>query len=457
MLDQIKNSIKEVNLAAVLDYSGRGGNAFFLTIFDQHPEVLCCPLMHYTYSYLVTEFGEENEIPASIAKHFLKVKSYFRLLYDEPIGQTRDSIYRIGLDPELGMTAINRELLRELFEGYFLDRNIITRKELALLPFLIYAAASGRDLSKIKYVLVSDAISLRSEDVNISFSGRVIDVLLADFPKAKLIDIVRDPRATFASPRHQYVNLFGNMYALKPGNFLSRLKTLITRNIKQDNGCVYLYWLMYIAQAYRTLCVKKQQYQGVFFTVKNEDLNLNFIQTMQKIATELEVFFLDRWKENEFFQPTILGHPWKGSGAYNNRYQENKFGPLDNDSDEVASKSIGPNQYVTERWKSRLSQREIELTERLFSDQLTDFKYASIYGHSKQSDIACLIRTALLPFQGEFPTFKWIKNGLKVSRREWIDRIYYSISFFPFYVISRLVLFDLVLRKRFFQMNDKVS
>lgn len=452
MLNAIQNKIQEINIAAVLDYSGRGGNAFFLTIFDQHPEVLCCPLMHYTYSYLVTEFGDQAEVEAQVAKTFLKEKSYFRLLYDESSEQTRDLIYRIGLDPELGMTVVNRQLLHELFEQYFVNRDLVTRKELALLPFLLYAAAIGRDLSKVKYVLVSDALSLRTENVTASFSGRVIDVLLLDFPKAKLIDIVRDPRATFASPRHQYVNAFGNMYALKIGNFLSRMGSLITRNIRQENSCVYLFWLMYIMQAYRTLNLKKLQYKEFFFTVKNEDLNLNFVQTLDKIVDYLKVNFLENWKA-EPFQPTILGYPWKGSGAYNNRYQPNAFGPLDNDSDEVASKSIGPNKYVTERWKSRLTRREIELTERLFYDQLSDFKYESFYDSRKRSDLLCLIRTCLLPFQGEFPTFAWIKNGLKISRKELIERLYYTITFFPFYIMSRLVLFDLVLRKKFFQIN----
>ncbi len=454
MLEQIKKKIQELNLVAVLDYSGRGGNAFFLTIFDQHPEVLCCPLMHYTYSYLLTEFGAQSKIPADVAKQFLKTKSYFRLLYNEPVGETKDLIYRLGLDPEVGMAVINRKILHELFEKFFLDKNIVTRKELALLPLLIYAAAAGRDISKIKYALLSDAISLRSENVKVSFSGQVIDVLLIDFPKAKLIDIVRDPRATFASPRHQFVNALGNMYALKPGCFFSRLVMLMSKNIRQDSGCVYLYWLMYIAQAYRTLNSKKQQYTNTFFTVKNEDLNLNFVQTLNGLVEWLKVEFLDKWHEEQY-HPTILGHPWKGVGAYSNRYQPSTFGLLENDSDEVASKAIGPNKYVTERWKYRLNSREIELTERLFYDQLKDFKYESIYDKRNRTDIHCLIRTSLLPFQGEMPTCKWIINGRKVSWKTFMERLYYTITFFPFYIISRMVLFDLVLRKKFFQIDCK--
>ena len=73
--------------------------------------------------------------------------------------------------------------------------------------------------------------------------------MLADFPDARLVRLIRDPRATFASPRHQFVNAFGNMYAIAPGTYFSRLCDLLKINLTSENGSVYLYWLLYIKQA----------------------------------------------------------------------------------------------------------------------------------------------------------------------------------------------------------------
>lgn len=52
------------------------------------------------------------------------------------------------------------------------------------------------------------------------------------------------------------------------------------------------------------------------------------------------------------YSPTMLGHPWKKTVAYSNRYPTMHTGPLQNDSDRISQKVTGPNLYVTERWKN---------------------------------------------------------------------------------------------------------
>lgn len=444
MLNTILEKVEKLNLAAVIDHSGRGGNMFFLTIFDEHPEVLCCPLIHYTYSYILSNFGDSYDIEITKARKFLVEVSYFKLVYDEG-KQAATLRYRMGLDPE---KSFDRKKIQDLFDEFCDTRKTINRREMVLIPFLIYAYAMGRDLSKIKYVLLSDAISLRSEHVMNGFSGKVIDHMLRDFPNGKLVHIVRDPRATFASPRHQFVNSLGNMYGLKTKNFVSRFYTLVKRDFQDSNGCVYLYWLLYLFQTYRTISIKKKQYSVSFATVKNEDLNLNFSETIRNITDWLGVNYIKSWDENPFV-PTIMGSPWKGTGAYNSRYQKCLYGPLENDPDEVVEKVTGPNRYVTQRWRDRLNRREIELIEHLFQKEFVEYKYDRTR-NNRRSDISCLIRTTLLPFEGEIPTLSWIKKGLKISKSDFIERISYCILFVPFYIISRLVLFDLVIRRKFF-------
>ena len=443
---QVARFLEETSLVAVLDHSGRAGNSFFLTVFDQHPQVLCCPLVHYLYSYILTELGDAREYDTSRVRWFVQERSYHRLVFQDVSQESGALIHKIGGDPA---AAVDREHLRRTFDDLLGDRQTISRRELVLLPYLAYAVALGRRPEDVRYVMVSDAVSLREESVCSAFSGRVVEAMVADFSQARLISLVRDPRATFASPRHQFVNSLGNMYGIKLGNALRRMAQLLRRDLDPDSCCVYLYWLMYISQASRTVYRKKRSHAEQFLTVRNEDLNTRFVETLDGICDWLGVETLDCWSD-EGYEPTMLGQPWAGMGAYNSRYQPNVHGPLRNDPDEVSRKVTGPNEYVTRRWRTRLNAREIELIERLFREEIVDLGYEILHDDPSRSDLRCFLRTALLPFEGELPSLRWLRAGLGLGLREFADRCFYAAVLPPYYVASRLILMDLMLRKRFF-------
>jgi hypothetical protein len=435
-----------VNLIMSFDVSGRGGNIFFLSIFDRHPQVAGCALAQYTYSYIISEFGDTQTIPAQAAHKFIAEKAYTRLLYNEPVGVVGEMISRLGGDLA---APFDRAVFRRMIDDFFADRSTVSRRELIAVPMLACAAALGRDMDSVRYVIMGDAISTRREHAVKGFSGNLVDTVLADFPEARLVRLIRDPRATFASPRHQFVNAFGNMYAIAPGNYFSRLCDLVKVNLTSENGSVYLYWLLYIKQAEITARRKLEQNLENFGTVINEELNTNFPAAMTRLSGWLDISFEPDWSSNDFV-PTVMDAPWLGTGAYNNRYQRATKGPLANDPDEVAEKVTGPNAYVTRRWRTRLSAREIELIEHLFRQEIGEYGYEVLYDRSERSDLASLLRTALLPFVGEMPSLAWLRKGWSLGPAEFGRRIFYAVSFAPFYVLSRIVLFDFVLRRRLF-------
>lgn len=449
-LAAIERALARTNLIASIDVSGRGGNVFFLTVFDIHPEIVCCPIVQYTYSYILAAFGNATEIDAQAAYDFVTKTSYFRLVYQDPKGSIAELIERMGADLA---APLNRASLRGVLQRYFGRRQVISRRDLVLVPMLAYAAARGVDLDRVKYLLIGDAISMRDEHVTAGFSGRIVDAMIQDFPQARLLCLVRDPRATFASPRHQFVNSFGNMYAVAPGNYWARLKSLVMADLRMDNGCVYLYWLMYLRQA--TLAAGRQIacHDQSFAIIKNEDLNTNFVDTTQRLASWLDVECIPAWLSGNFI-PTVGGAPWHGTGAYNSRYQRSVHGPLENDADDVASRNTGPNVYVTRRWRSRLNKREIELIEHLFRPELEQLDYEIMYDRPGRSDIASLVRTALLPFEGEVPTFAWLRLGAALSRHELFKRLFYALTFPPFYIGSRVLLAYFVLWRRLFRYGQ---
>lgn len=441
MTQSIKNDLEaleafnpQINLTAVIDSSGRGGNLFFLTLFDLHPEVACCPIVQYTYSYVLDAFGDDIIIDARRAHAFLTQKSYFRMVYNDLSGDNAVLFSRMGGTPGV---SIDAPRLRALIDAYFASRQQVSRRELIVVPMLAYAIIRGQDPARIRYIQMGDAISRRHEGVYSGFSGQIIDHMLADFPDAKLFRLVRDPRATFASPRHQFVNSLGNMYAVHPGNYFSRLKTLLFDVLTPDNGCVYLYWLSYLRQTERTSLAKEKQFPNHIKLVKNEDLNLKFVETMISIATWLGIERLGTWNSSNFV-PTVIGTPWEGAGAYNSRYQQATTGLLANDPAEVAKTVTGPNEYVTRRWRTRLNPREIELIEFLFFYELKKFDYEFLYYHPDQATAVVLVRTLLSPFEGELPKIGWIKTGFSSSLREGCDRLFYALTFIPFYIASRI-------------------
>src|SRR5262249_5808742 len=123
---RIRDAAQQINVAAVIDSSGRAGNLLFLTLFDTHPQVACCPIVQYTYSYILAEFGSEQVIDAARARAFITQRSYFRLLYNAPVGSNGDLLTRMGGDAN---APLDRERLRRLIDAYFEIRKEVTRRD----------------------------------------------------------------------------------------------------------------------------------------------------------------------------------------------------------------------------------------------------------------------------------------------------------------------------------------
>ena len=425
-----------VNLLSLFDHSGRAGNSFFLTIFDQHPQVLTCHWVHYVYSYLVTEFGEASLLDSRRAHDFLVKRSYFRYVFRDLDESLARDMSKFGADPA---SVIDRTEARRAFAEIVLARQTISRRELVLAAYYAFARGLGRDTRPVRHVLAADAVSLRFENILAGFGGAACRAVFVDFPRAKAISLVRDPRANFASNRHQFVNSQGNMYGLRPGGFLAGLGDLYQGRLAMGQGCVYLFWLAYFASAARVMERIKSEQGGLFRTVRNEDLNTNFLPTMQGLCAWLGVDMLEEWARPDY-EPTSVGRPWRGTGAYNDRYQTNRHGPLKNDPPQVAAKVTGPNVYVTRRWRSRMSPQEIGLMETLFRDELTALGYEFLRYPQAGGEDRRFRSDLLRPMLGETPRLAWVAEGLALGWREVGRRLHYALAWPVYYAAGRLAL-----------------
>lgn len=431
---------KRINLIVAIDHSGRAGNGFFQAIFDQHPEVLTCPWMHYVYSYIETEFGDAPVLSGASAREFMAGKSYFRYIYfDADVRRARE-IRKFGGDPE---AELDRDLVRRAFDEICGTSEFISRRDAVIAMYFSYALGAGRDLDQIRYVLVTDSISLRMETPSTEFSGRVLDRVVNDFPGARIVQLVRDPRASFASTNHQYVNSAGNMYGLHWGNYWDSLRLLCQARFDWERVHVFGFLLTYFWQAFMAVERKATQYRDHVLRVRNEDLNLDFERTTQSLCDWLGVRTIPEWSQASFV-PTMLGRAWTGTGAYNNAYQTNTYGPLSNDSDDVARSVTGPNEYVTRRWRSRLAANEIYLVEWVLRDEIEQYGYSLVELRSDNAGFDELARHLWKPMRGELPTPRWILNGRHLGWRELADRVFFALAFPPFYLGTRLQLLRLL-------------
>ena len=435
-LEQFKDFLKNVCPLYVIDHAGRAGNGFFQTLFDEHPEVLSIPWIHYCTSYFISEFGHAKEVDSRRAHSFWSNKSYFRLFYNELSEQDFQLIHRFGGNPK---TAIDRSAVRKLFDHIILTKKLVSRKEIIFASFYAIAIALGRDVKKVKFIILTDSISLRSESVFRGFSGCIVDYAIEDTANARFIHLIRDPRAGFASTNHQFVNQLGNMYALNFQNARAKFMQLIRCQLSMESPFVFGFWILYFLQTFRTIERKKKENKEYFVTVRNEDLNLYFVRTIKNISQNLNVAYNRDW-DCDNYSPTMLGHQWKGTGGYSNRYQTMHTGPLQNDSDRISQKVTGPNLYVTERWKKRLSKNEIKVLDYYFAEEIKAYKYNFVLSDPDTPGFSSYKWAILKPLKGEIPSFKWLyihKKGLT----ETFNRIFYYFALPIFYTLSRFQFF----------------
>jgi hypothetical protein len=264
-----------------------------------------------------------------------------------------------------------------------------------------------------------------------------------------MVELVRDPRASFASTNHQYVNSLGNMYGIHWGNYWRSVGRMARARFDWDGVFVFGFLLMYFYQAYLGIERQIARYPKHFMRVRNEDLNLNFAATTKSICDWLGVKTAAQWAGPDYV-PTMVGRAWTGTGAYNSAYQTAVHGPLVNDSDHIARKVAGPNEYVTRRWRTRLAPHEIYLVEWVLRDEIERYGYDFVELGADNHTTGQFLRRLIKPLRGELPTLSWIRRGRNLGWREVADRIFFALSFPPFYIGNRLQFFRLMRHSKVF-------
>lgn len=409
------NHLKKAQLLLAIDHA-RAGNGFFKRIFDLHPEILTIPSCGYIYHSLCELFVQKKEVPWQEAHDFAMQHTNMDLITLEMTPEIeRDSVTR-GDDP----LSIDRKKVAEAFREILKRRGVITRKDMIISMHLSYAYGMGRNPRNYSYLLLDDSVT----GLNDRF---ILKHVQSDFLQYRVISLIRDPRASFASLRHQIVNQFGTMYPLR------------AKQLWKIAGCnaIWLWILCYTtAGAQEMSRWRKELGTQLFYEIRNEDWNLNFVETIRKLMDWLGCSWHEKW-ENPDWTPTCYGIPWKGASAYSDLYKTNTNGPFKNDSSEH-SRIPAPSRINTERWKKHLLQSEVRWIEAVYENEMREHEYPFSYlsqGIKKKMALLWIF----LPLAGELPGWEWLK---KIRKEYWVKDCLTRLSYYPlfpfFYALARI-------------------
>ena len=407
-LEEAFIQIRQAALLLAVDHARAGGN-FFSRLFDRHPEVLTLPYVSYLYQNLIERAAGRSTLPGKKAFEHLAATNV-SLLVNDPTPETRRQLLRLGNNPE---APLDREVARRVLQALVRDREAVNPSDVVRAVYLAYALATGRSIRSVRYLLLTESVE--------GSNGSFLEAAQRESPPARVIHLVRDPRANFASFRHQYVNQWQSMYPLE-------------RFLRGENGFLWLWVLQTTARGARTLRSWKAGADPArVFTLRNEDLNLRFQPTLERLTRWLDVGWFDPWSSPDYV-PTSNGLPWQGMSAFSTAYQPFARGPLPNDPP-GQDRFFKPNREVTERWKKRVLPREIPFLEAIYEREMRELEYPFMTLGRSQSRPRALLNV-LLPFSGELPPFRWYTRF--VSWRDLLRKLSYPFVL-PFaYVLSRL-------------------
>ena len=425
---------ENTNLLLLIDHAGRAGNGFFQTIFDSHPEVITCPWIHYIYSSLTDFFENKDEYTKNEALAYIDSNPYLQTVFEDLTEENKEFILKMGGNVD---ASIDRNKVKETFLELIYGSDIVLRKDLILMIYFSFMKGRALDTSRVKYILTADSISLRSESLHSGYSGKIIDFAANDFKNLIVIHLLRDPRAGFTSSVHQFVNQLGNIYGLKLNNFFNRIKRMILLDFDWDSVFVYGFWILYFKETFLTIERKKSEAIANFLEIKNENINLNFKDTLKDLSEDLGVSYLDLWNEDKDFIPTMLSKPWTGTGAYNPNYSKPNI--LEADPTSLIGKLAGPNKFVTQRWRERLPFRDVTIIEYEFRKEIEKYGYNFTQGKSP-SFLRSRVKFCL-PLMGEIPNLGWLLRSNNSINA--LNKIIFFLSLPITYPLARISFFIL--------------
>jgi len=287
------------NFEEICTFNGRGlflggapksGTTLLLALLDGHPKLTVLP----EETHFLEECGDYSALTDFQAKlRRLLQKSSLRLLAQGRIEPLHEAA---GLDAR-DYTSFNYPHFVRLAE-HFANQPCMNDSLLFSETVRAYAITMGYDWRDcVRWVEKTTRNEACSED------------LFRLFPKAKLLQVVRDPRAVFASRKRRLINRYG-FYA--KAHRLVREWNQSSRQIK-----------------------KLQNRTDSYLIIRYEDLVQNTREVLGKVSEFIGIEFLP-----VLYEPTRAGVQWEGNSSFHSAFSG------------VSAQSV-------DQWKNELTEDEV--------------------------------------------------------------------------------------------------
>jgi hypothetical protein len=268
----------------------KSGTTLLLALLDSHPELVVLPEETHFFDQ-GKHFAALDNFPAKLSR--LLGKSSLQLLGQGRIEPLREAS---GADVR-DYTGFPYERFTQLAHN-FISQPEMNDSRLLSETVRAYAIAKGFDWRNcVRWVEKTTSNEVFADD------------LFRLFPEAKLLQIVRDPRAVFASRKRRLMNRYGRH---------AKAHRLVRE------------WNSSVRQVSRL-----RHRPANYLVVRYEDLVLHPREIIEQICRFVGIRFLP-----ELLQPTRAGAQWQGNSSFHDAF-------------------TGVEAQSVDQWKNELSPREI--------------------------------------------------------------------------------------------------
>ncbi|MDB6021015.1 MAG: sulfotransferase [Pedosphaera sp.] len=268
----------------------KSGTTLLLTLLDSHPQLVVFPRE--------THYLDEGRKYAALGDFQAKLR---HLIARSEMQSVESAWLDNSPEPGNGVTSIHSGFDFKQFTRLaekFVNQRGMNNSLLLSETVRAYAAAMGHDWRRcVRWVEKTPS--------NVPYS----DDLFRLFPEAKLIHILRDPRAVFASRRRLHLNRLG---CYTKAHRLVREWNHSTRQIK-----------------------RLEKHRGNYLVIRYEDLIQRSREVMEKICQFAGIDFLP-----VLLEPTHAGKEWHGNSAFYTAFTGIDSQPLDKWQEELTEDEI---------------------------------------------------------------------------------------------------------------------
>lgn len=260
--------------AAFICVAGRAGSVLLQSLIDSHPETISFPGFHYEYDYRTRQADVTDSVDA-----FMRKKFEFFDLTESYFGRVNSETIAYLGDEEDSNPGVCKQAFKDNFLILSKGVDCSDRKNYFVLLHLALAATLGHDLSSIKYIVFHLHIN----------KWEPLRALMEDFPDARLLVAIRDPRESIVGWRRIAETLHGNL----PENY-----KIFSASLSLLNDFNHVLSLI-----------------GLLPPERLRYIDLNGMHFGQEDAVDSIAEFLSLKPDPTLYESTLLGESWAGNAS----------------------------------------------------------------------------------------------------------------------------------------------